>query len=261
MCALKTVKKASTKASSRIPEVSAREAAKLRLADRRQQAMQAVQSTNQSAVRRRDQDYYKQPDDRNRQSENRQQSNQTRSLRLATDQTGSPLRIIGGRASETSESVETTKHRRITVKNKQSRYLLPVNLSIVLVACILAGFLIYPALTDWWHVRRNIDLLEAESTALAVRNGQIQQQIDALATPEGIASRAREQYGWVMPGERAVNVTGLTSNDSSTALPENIASGTVHPEIDWITETLDFVLGYQYPSPPPAAADDVIIGL
>jgi len=137
----------------------------------------------------------------------------------------------------------------------------PINLSIVIAALTIALVLIYPALQNWWQVRRDIQLLEAESTALEARNSQIQGQIDVLGTPEGIESRAREQFGWVMPDEQAVNIIGLSSQDSTTALPENVEPGSIKPELDWLTETIDLLLGYEYPSPPPAAPDDVIIGL
>ncbi|MCL2137019.1 MAG: septum formation initiator family protein [Coriobacteriia bacterium] len=120
--------------------------------------------------------------------------------------------------------------------------------------------LVYPAMQNWWKVRRDIQLLQTESDAVIQRNNEIQSKIDDLETPEGIESRAREEFGWVYPGEDAVNINGLGSHNSSTALPDSIPPGSLRPDIDWVTETLDFIFGYEYPSTPPAS-DDVIIGL
>jgi cell division protein FtsB len=135
-----------------------------------------------------------------------------------------------------------------------------LNVAIILGTVIAISMMLRPVLSDWWQVRRDNQLLEAESTAIHGRNGQIMRQIEALASPEGIESRAREQFGWVMPGDHAVNVVGVTSRDSSTALPDSITPEQYRPEIDWLTEAIDFLLGYEYPT-KPSAPDDVVIGL
>jgi cell division protein FtsB len=135
-----------------------------------------------------------------------------------------------------------------------------VNTAVILGALTLAGVLVYPSLKECWTIHRDNQVLAVERDALAARNDQINRQIEILNTPEGIESRAREEFNWVMPGEQAVNISGLTSQDSTTALPGSIQQGSVYPQIDWLTETLDFLFGYDY-KPQPPQPDDVIIGL
>jgi len=164
-------------------------------------------------------------------------------------------------ASNTTASNTTTSSAQRATRSKARRLItLATNITIILATLSLACVMVYPALQNWWKVRRDLQLLQVESQALIQRNDQIQMQIDALGTPEGIESRAREEFGWVLPGERAVNISGLPSHSSSTALPDGIVTGSVRPQIDWVTDTLDFIFGYEYPTPPPAP-DDVIIGL
>ena len=155
------------------------------------------------------------------------------------------------RSSASDAKTSSRARRYITVAT---------NITIILAALALLAVAIYPGLQNWWQVRRDMQLLQSESDALAHRNDQIQALIDALGTAEGIESRAREEFGWVLPGEDAVNVSGLDSHNSSTSLPESIAPGSLRPDIDWITDTLDFIFNYEYPTPPPAD-DDVVIGL
>ena len=128
----------------------------------------------------------------------------------------------------------------------------PLNVGIILVVLLVVGLVIYPVLQDWWKVRRDNQVLVAENQAVLDRNAQIAQMIATLNTPEGIESRAREQFGWIMPGEQGVNVLGLGPLDRSSAVPPSIAPDSIHPEVDWWTATVDFLLGYEYPTAPDA---------
>ena len=172
---------------------------------------------------------------------------------------------MSARNAATATNKEKRGGYRPKGRSKQAgvspRYVvLAINIAIILLAVSVIGVFVYPNVQNWWKVRRDIQLLQTERDAVNARNEQIQSQIDALGTAEGIASRAREEFNWVFPGENAINISGLDFHDSSTALPENIAPGSLRPQIDWVTETLDFIFGYEYPQPPPAP-DDIIIGL
>jgi len=156
-----------------------------------------------------------------------------------------------------SQQRQSQQSRASSQPRRRSPIVAFINTLIITAAFVAACYLVYPVLQDWWKVHRDNQLMAAESQAIFTRNDQIQQLIDNLNTPEGIESRAREQFGWVYPDEKAVNITGLSAEDSSTAMPESIIAGTVRPDVDWLTATLDFLLGYEYPNAEPSAYEDL----
>lgn len=94
----------------------------------------------------------------------------------------------------------------------------------ILLCLLISIVLLYPALRSYYIACRVNEQLLQEFAAVEERNQQIRDQIAYLNTPEGIADRARERFGWVPEGEQAVNITGLDVSDSTTVLPAAVAS-------------------------------------
>ncbi|MCL1879403.1 MAG: hypothetical protein FWF71_02100 [Actinomycetia bacterium] len=137
---------------------------------------------------------------------------------------------------------------------------------ILVVAMLFAGLMVYgPAASAWADIRL-VQQMQAEEGAIEARNNQIAQLIGAIKTPEGIESRAREEYGWVRAGEQAVNIVGLDIASSSTSLPASIEPGSVQAPTQWWTATLDTIFHYSPSSPSVApvpsadASSDVSAG-
>jgi hypothetical protein len=107
----------------------------------------------------------------------------------------------------------------------------------------------YPVGHDLYFAHREQQRVEAEYQAVLDRNETIREQIEMIETPEGIEDRAREQFGWVREGEEAVNITGLSTSESSTVLPDAVTPGSILPYSDWWLETLDAFFGYEYQPP------------
>jgi cell division protein FtsB len=116
---------------------------------------------------------------------------------------------------------------------------------VMVILLIVAAVALYPAARDYYFAMREDQRLDAEYQAVLERNNKIQQRIEDLKTPEGIADKAREELGWVLDGEEAVNITGLGSTESSTALPPAVEPQSVEVPEAWWTQTLDEFFGYK----------------
>jgi cell division protein FtsB len=130
----------------------------------------------------------------------------------------------------------------------------------VILCFAVAAFILYPVTHEFYMAKRQNDRLNAEYQAVLERNEKIQEEIDQLDTPEGVADRAREKFGWVQEGEQAVNITGLPILDSTTELPEVVLPGSVDAEGDWLTVFLDEFFGVE-PAETPMLEEDPIPGL
>ncbi|MDR3052444.1 MAG: septum formation initiator family protein, partial [Coriobacteriales bacterium] len=127
------------------------------------------------------------------------------------------------------------------------------------VLCLAAAVvLLYPVSKEYYIAMRQTDRLTAEYDAVLERNERIQEQIDALQTPEGIEDRVREQFGWVKRGELAVNITGLSLSNTSTVLPDAVLSGSVEPESDWLINMLDHFFGVDTPEVAKPPVHDLL---
>lgn len=115
----------------------------------------------------------------------------------------------------------------------------------ILVCLIIIVLSLYPALQSYYVAYRVNEQLVQELIAVEERNEAIRSQIDYLNTKEGIADRARERFGWVPEGERAVNITGLEVLDSTTVLPENVTAGSVAAPENWFTRFCDTLFGVE----------------
>ena len=132
---------------------------------------------------------------------------------------------------------------------------------IILIFLVVAVYMLYPVLRDYYVAYRDNSSLLAEREAILTRNDRIREQIESLGTPEGIADRAREEFGWVAEGEEAVNITGLGNLKSSTSLPSLIEPGSGQAPVTWLTVILDTIFGVSDAKPVNPDQDDVIPGL
>ncbi|MCL2756636.1 MAG: septum formation initiator family protein [Coriobacteriia bacterium] len=124
--------------------------------------------------------------------------------------------------------------------------------------CVFAFMTLYPVLREFYIASREYEILALEYAALLDRNEKIEEQIANLQTPEGVADRAREQFGWVKEGEQAINITGLGARDSTTALPGAVVSGSITTESTWWTDFLDWVFEYEATPPSQELYDPLI---
>ena len=76
----------------------------------------------------------------------------------------------------------------------------------VVVACAAALSLFVFPLRDWVTQREALAKKTAEFEKLADANESLQNDVNALSTPEGIRRAAREQLGYVVPGEQRINL-------------------------------------------------------
>jgi cell division protein FtsB len=117
--------------------------------------------------------------------------------------------------------------------------------AITTVVCLTLAFAItYPVAQDYYIAMRTNDKLEAELAAITARNETIAAQIEELKTQEGIEDRAREEFGWVHEGEKAVNITGLDIENSTTVMPASIQAGSIAADTAWINSVLDMVFNF-----------------
>lgn len=132
---------------------------------------------------------------------------------------------------------------------------------IIAIIAVFVVFLLYPVARDYYVALRENSRLSAEYEAVLDRNEKIQQRIDELNTPEGIEDWARQEFGWVREGEKAVNITGLLITESSLGLPFSVEPGTVKAPDTWWTEILDRLFGVESFKPANPYPDDIIPGL
>ena len=117
--------------------------------------------------------------------------------------------------------------------------------------CVAAVLLfLYPTAQQVYLESREKDRLQAEYDALVERNTALQEHIDYLSTDEGIEDTARQELGWVQEGEIAVVVEGLSedSEDETSSIYTQIASGSVAAPETWYSPILDIVFGYTDPT-------------
>lgn len=113
------------------------------------------------------------------------------------------------------------------------------------VCVVLTCVFLYPSAKQCYVTMRECDRLQAEYEAIENRNAAIQEEIDALATDEGLEDRAREELGWSKTGEHAVTVYGLGDAEGETAFSANIVAGSVEAPETWYSRWLDPLFGVE----------------
>ena len=111
--------------------------------------------------------------------------------------------------------------------------------------CVLlcAGFLYQPA-QQFYQEMRERDRLAIEYEAIQQRNENLEASVAYLSTDEGVEDRAREEFGWIKDGERAVSVSGITIEEE-TNFTANILSSDIKPPETWYSRFLDPLFGVE----------------
>lgn len=113
-----------------------------------------------------------------------------------------------------------------------------------LAVLLVAGIFMYPAARSWYQAMRENQRLDAEYALILERNQALMEESERLDTPEGIKQEAREELGWVEPGENVVIVYGsdITHDDDVYA---DVVSGAVKPPVTWWSPFFDFFFGVE----------------
>ena len=116
---------------------------------------------------------------------------------------------------------------------------------LLLLFIVIGAAFLFPAARDYYVAVREQARIEAAYEVAAQRTAALEADVAALSTDAGIEDRAREEYGWVKPGENAVIVTGLqqASQPTQTATQVPTVDSVTAPET-WYSPVLDRVFGY-----------------
>ncbi|MEY3587619.1 MAG: hypothetical protein RJA47_215 [Actinomycetota bacterium] len=85
---------------------------------------------------------------------------------------------------------------------------------------VMAGFLLAVftvPVRDWVTQNNVLNAKKAEFEALADTNEALQAEVNTLQTPEGVRAAARDQLGYVLPGETRIRL--LPNGDLPKELP------------------------------------------
>ena len=89
-------------------------------------------------------------------------------------------------------------------------------IAIVAILGLTVTFLVVP-LRTWMAQRDMVEIRSGQYAAYEEVNDALQDEIDALSTPEGIRQAVREQLGYLLPNERRVPL--LEMPNASVTLP------------------------------------------
>lgn len=143
----------------------------------------------------------------------------------------------GGRAAKSAKGAAVSESR----KGGWKRHLVRLGATVACVA--IACAVLYDPARMYYQEIREVARLQAEYDAIVARNDSLQASVDHLSTEAGIADEAREQLGWVSPGENAVNVSGLEGKESG--FQANVVSDQVKPPETWYSSILDPFFGVE----------------
>lgn len=105
------------------------------------------------------------------------------------------------------------------------------------------AFLYTPA-RQYYQEMRERDRLALEYEAVQQRNGSLEDSVAYLSTDEGVEDQAREEFGWVKDGERAVSVSGVEVEEESN-FTANVLSSDIEPPDTWYSGILDPLFGVE----------------
>ena len=112
-----------------------------------------------------------------------------------------------------------------------------VLIAIVLAVAFVAAVL-YAPLRQIYVARRANAVLAARLDEATATSSELQAEVDALMTREGVEDQAR-RLGYVYEGESAVDMAGVSDDESSGDDSQQ------DERLPWYTRALDFVFGYQ----------------
>ncbi len=119
-----------------------------------------------------------------------------------------PLARLGSRTRDvTSSLARPTPIEQRIARNPITRWIARFALATVVVAGCMSLFF-FP-LMDFVTQRSAIAERNSEFNALADANEQLQTEVNALRTPEGIRNAARAQLGYVLPGEQRLSLVPM----------------------------------------------------
>jgi cell division protein FtsB len=119
-----------------------------------------------------------------------------------------PLSRLRSRTRDvTSSLVRTTPIDQRIARNPLTRWIARLALATVVVAGGTSLFF-FP-LMDFVTQRSAIAERNSEFSALADATEQLQTEVNALQTPEGIRNAARAQLGYVLPGEQRLSLVPM----------------------------------------------------
>ena len=150
---------------------------------------------------------------------------------------------MGGSKRASSAALSTSRTPKKLRSSTASRIAVALGCLVCMAAVLL---FLYPTAQQVYLESREKDRLQAEYDALVERNTALQERIDYLSTDEGIEDTARQELGWVQEGEIAVVVEGLSedSEDETSSISTQIASGSIATPETWYSPILDVVFGY-----------------
>ncbi len=145
--------------------------------------------------------------------------------------------------SSSSFSWSSKAFRKSSSITKSPRF---IGCMAVVVSLVLTCVILYsPAQQYYWSVREH-DQLEAEYAAVVEHNQDIENSVANLSSDEGVTAAAHDQLGWVEEGEEIGKVKGInTSDDVTSTVSSNIASGSVEAPETWYSPMLDLIFGVE----------------
>lgn len=96
---------------------------------------------------------------------------------------------------------------------------LALALAVATIALAITMTLYVLPVRTWIDQRREIDHLESQLDELETVNGDLQREVDRLQTEPGTREAARDEIGYLEPGEQRLNVIAELS------LPEKLPKG------------------------------------
>ena len=110
----------------------------------------------------------------------------------------------------------------------------PLFIAIVVVAVVLG---IYFPVRDLYIAYRSQVILEQQLAIREAYNSELEEDIDALTTEEGVQDIAREELGMVMEGETPVTVTGLDDEGNAIIVEESSEDAETDSDADADSDT------------------------
>lgn len=120
----------------------------------------------------------------------------------------SPARRVADRTRDISRTIArpTPEHARLTRHRGVVWSLRVVGASVAIAA--LFSLFVFPV-RDYVAQSKTLDRKISEFNALAEANEQLQDEVNDLATLEGIRNAARNQLGYVLPGESRISLAPM----------------------------------------------------
>ena len=128
----------------------------------------------------------------------------------------------------------------------------PLLIAIVVVAVVLG---IYFPVRDLYIAYRSQVILEQQLAIREAYNSELEEDIDALTTEEGVQDIAREELGMVMEGETPVTVTGLDDEGNAIIVEESSEDAEADSDADSDAEASDDSSGSSESDDADADAD------